>query len=104
MVVPWPISLSIVTVPLLGKPIHHAQTEASVLVHFLGCKEGLKGATAHLLAHAGPRVGDRDHYVIARIQGRKTAAISASDISGRNRQFPPCRHRISRIDREIENG
>src|SRR6202007_2343350 len=82
---------------LLGKPVNQAEAEASALVHFLGREEGLKGATADLLAHAGSGVGDRDHYVIAGIQGGKTAAISANDVSGRDCQFSPSQHRVSRI-------
>src|SRR5271155_4210645 len=71
---------------LLGKPVNHAQAEASALVHFFGCKEGLKGATADLLSHAGSRVGHRDQYVIARIDGGKPAAASMGYVLGGNRQ------------------
>src|SRR5271168_3581381 len=89
---------------LPGKPVHHAQAEASSLVHFLGRKEGLKGTTAHLLAHASSSVSHGNHYVIIWIERGKSAASSASDIPGRNRQFSPRQHSISRIDREIEDS
>ena len=89
---------------LLGKPVYHAQPEASALARFLGCKEGLKGTTADLLAHARARIGHRYHYVIAQIDVRESAAISASNFRGRNRQSSTCRHSISRVDRKVEDG
>src|SRR6516165_11140403 len=89
---------------LLGKPVDHAQPEASALARFLGRKEGLEGTIADLLAHAGARIGYGDHYVIARIDVRESTAIAASDFCGRNRQSSTRMHGISRVDREVENG
>src|SRR6266436_4065853 len=83
---------------LLGKPVNHAQPEASALAYVLRGKERLKGASADLFAHAGSRVSHGDHHIITRIDGGKPAAISVSDVLGRNGQFSTRGHGVPGID------
>src|SRR6516162_2520804 len=89
---------------MLGKPVDHAETKAGALVHLLSRKEGLEGATADLFAHAGARVGHRYHHVITRIDGGQPATVSTGYVLRGNRQGSTRRHRVSRVNREVENG
>ena len=89
---------------LLDEAIHHAQAETRALPFGLGREERLEHALAHFGRHAGARIGDGDHHVLA---GRHVGValrvgIVERGIARFDREPAVAVHRVAGVDREIQ--
>ena len=90
---------------LLDETIDLAQAEAGALAGLFGGEERLEGARGDLLPHADALVGHRDQHVLtwAHLGVVRAIGFVEQDVAGLDGQAAALRHRIARIDGEIEN-
>ncbi len=90
---------------LLGEAKDHRQAEASSLAGRLGRVEGIERSREDVRGHATPTVGDTDRDILT---GRHVLLARGRLINPRvrrlDRNAPPVRHGVSRIDAEIQDG
>ena len=91
---------------LAHEAIDGAQAQAGAAAAFLGGEKRLEGALAHLVGHAAAVVGDRDRDEAPAVRAGLGFAvdIARQRVAGPGAKAQPAaaRHRIARIDRDIE--
>ena len=94
------------TARLLGKAVHHGESQAAAFTHFLGRVERLEDVVQNLGGHADASVGDRQDHIFTRAQfplARHIAFVQGL-VGGRDDQLAAIRHGISRIDGQVQQG
>ena len=87
---------------LRGQAVHHREAEPGALAGALGGEERLGRALQRRLVHAGAGVADGDADIIARLPARAHLPGRDALAMRGDRQLPAMRHRIARIEREVE--
>ena len=92
-------------VMLFDDPVNRGQSESGALTDFLRGKERLEDFLQVLWINAAAGVGDSqaDKFAGARLGIVSFVRFIHRDAGGRDNQLPAFRHRIARIDREIQN-
>src|ERR1039457_3711686 len=92
-----------VSVALLHDAVSGREPETSPLALLLGREEGLEGVAPDFIAHADPRVGDRESRVFARACARVARGEAGVEhrISGLDREGAALGHGVPRVDREV---
>ena len=90
---------------LLDDAVNHRQSEARAFPDFLGGKKGLEDLFLQLRRNAGAGVGDLEQDIFGRRQQRflERGAFGRRDIARAERDLAALRHRVARIDHEIDH-
>ena len=90
---------------LLDDAVDHRQAEAGALADLLGGEERLEDLLQHVRRDAGAGVLDLDQHVVGRRQFAigEGLALLGRDVAGAHRQVAAGRHRVARVDRQIDD-
>jgi hypothetical protein len=94
-----------VTAALLHDAEHRRQAQSRAFAHGLRREEGLEDPPARRRVHAGARVADRDHDVVARRHADVGARVRRVELHVRrlDRELSPLRHGVARVHREVHD-
>ena len=95
-----------VTAALLDHAVDRRQAKAAAFALLLGREERLEHARTGRRVHAFAAVADREHHVRARLDRdvRQRVRGVQFDVGSLDRQPPAGRHRIARVDREVDEN
>ena len=87
------------------EPVDLAQSQPRALADLLRREERFERALEHVGPHPDAGVASRDHHVVPRCRSDR-ASLSRRDaaIPRRQRETTAVRHRVPRVDREIQDG
>ena len=88
-----------------GEAVDHRQAKPGSLPDRLGREERLENLLEGLVGHANAGVAHADHDIVTGFDLllRETLSVGQDFTGGDNRQRAPLRHRVARVDRQIED-